>query len=170
MTLQRVMTTALKSSDCNEWPPLSAEEIEVSKSAVPLWKVVGDSPPKLSREFKTKNFQCALDFINHAGAKVWLCKMPKASDLTDGAPPAKGLPAQASGLSDAGAIVAMPEAQEAPGGAAYRATRRPHRTLARKPTDQQPPKRGRPRKARQEEAQIDEEHAAGSEDDDFRIT
>jgi 4a-hydroxytetrahydrobiopterin dehydratase len=67
LTLQRVMTTALKSSDCNEWPPLSAEEIEVSKSAVPLWKVVGDSPPKLSREFKTKNFQCALDFINHAG-------------------------------------------------------------------------------------------------------
>ena len=62
------MTTALKSNDCNAWPPLSAEEIEASKRKTPLWKVEGASPPVLVREFKTKNFQSALDFINHAGA------------------------------------------------------------------------------------------------------
>ena len=61
-------TTSLKSNDCNAWPALSLDEIEVQKAKTPLWEVQGDSPPILVREFKTNNFQSALDFINHAGA------------------------------------------------------------------------------------------------------
>lgn len=61
-------TKNLKSNDCNAWPPLSAEEVDSLLPSVKAWKVVGDSPPKLEREFKTKNFQTALDFVNHAGA------------------------------------------------------------------------------------------------------
>ena len=62
------MSTAdLKSSDCNKWPPLKKEEIDELKPGVPTWSVVGEEPPKLEREFKCKNFQCALDYVNHAG-------------------------------------------------------------------------------------------------------
>ena len=60
-------TAELKSSDCNKWPPLSKDETEALLPSVPTWSVVGEEPPKLEREFKCKNFQCALDYVNHAG-------------------------------------------------------------------------------------------------------
>ena len=58
----------LKSSDCNSWPPLGTEEIKAQSNKLPLWSVEGESPPVLQREFKTKNFAAALEYINHAGA------------------------------------------------------------------------------------------------------
>lgn len=61
-------TSGLKSSDCNSWPPLSADEIETKVKELPLWIVQGTAPPILQREFKTKNFSTALEYINHAGA------------------------------------------------------------------------------------------------------
>lgn len=61
-------TSGLKSSDCNSWPPLSADEIETKVKGLPLWIVEGKAPPILQREFKTKNFSTALEYINHAGA------------------------------------------------------------------------------------------------------
>ena len=61
-------TSELKSSDCNSWPPLSADEIETKVKGLPLSVVEGKAPPILQREFKTKNFSTALEYINHAGA------------------------------------------------------------------------------------------------------
>jgi|TARA_A100001015_G_scaffold210447_1_gene235784 4a-hydroxytetrahydrobiopterin dehydratase len=60
-------TSELKSSDCDRWPALSRDQIEELLPGVKAWSVEGSEPPKLERKFKTKNFQCALDFVNHAG-------------------------------------------------------------------------------------------------------
>ena len=60
-------SSELKSNECNKWPALGKTEIEALLPSIKTWSVIGNEPPKLEREFKTKNFQCALDFVNHAG-------------------------------------------------------------------------------------------------------
>ena len=62
---------ALKSSDCNDWPPLSDEEVTGFMPSIPMWerKEYGsDGLVKLVRSFTCKNFQVCLDFIQAAGA------------------------------------------------------------------------------------------------------
>ena len=55
---------ALASSDCNAWPPLSAEEIGERMPSVPMWNLQGESPPHLVRDFTCKDFAAALEFVN----------------------------------------------------------------------------------------------------------
>ena len=61
--------TTLKSSDCNEWPPLTIAEIAERSDQSKMWTIVTeeDGISKLSRSFICKNFQCALDFVAAAG-------------------------------------------------------------------------------------------------------
>jgi len=50
---------------CCDWPKLSGEECQNLVKVMPLWNlVVLNDIPKLVRKFCSKNFVCAIDFIN----------------------------------------------------------------------------------------------------------
>ena len=59
----------METKKCSEWALLTAEELAIKMSALPLWSLYYENEvPKIERKFVTKGFQAGLDALSAAGA------------------------------------------------------------------------------------------------------